>query len=31
MKSLIRKQPEKQTQVAQCCAKISKINSGCHD
>ncbi len=31
MKSLIRKQAKKYTKVAQCCAKISKITSGCHD
>lgn len=31
MKSLIRKKPESDKTVAQCCAKISKIVAGCHD
>jgi hypothetical protein len=32
MKSLIRKKvAEKNSKVAQCCAKNSKIVAGCHD
>ena len=31
MKSLIRKKPQGDKAVAQCCAKISRIVAGCHD
>lgn len=31
MKSLIRKKPIREIKVAQCCAKISPVVSGCHD
>jgi len=32
MKSLIKKKEvDSKTQVAQCCAKISKTVAGCHD
>ncbi len=31
MKSLIKKKPEGKKEVAQCCAKLSKVVAGCHD
>ena len=31
MKSLIKKKNQEKKQVAQCCAKQSKIVAGCHD
>lgn len=31
MKSLIKKKEQRKQQVAQCCAKQSRIVAGCHD
>ncbi len=31
MKSLIKKEQVSKKKIAQCCAKVSKIATGCHD
>lgn len=31
MKSLIKCKPTSEKKVAQCCAKVSKVVTGCHD